>query len=279
MTPGSSVPTSTTEASEAEAAAQPVADRRATGEAGLSAPPPGGSGAGEAVSVVTIDGPAGAGKSTVAREVARSLGFRYIDTGAMYRAVTWLALREGVDPEDGAALSSLARDTAIELDQGEDGGVRVRVEGVDVTAAIRSPEVERAVALVARHPAVRAAMVARQRRLALLGRAVLEGRDTGSHVVPEAGFKFYLTARPEVRARRRLRQLRARGHRVSLAQVLREVEDRDRLDAGREAAPLRPAPGAEVIDTSDLDARQVVGLILERMGRRVRPGPSARAGD
>ncbi len=226
---------------------------------------------------MTIDGPAGAGKSTVAREVARALGFRYIDTGAMYRAVTWEALRRGVDPEDGAALASLARRALLELTEDGAGRVRVRVDGVDVTAAIRSPAVERAVALVARHPAVREALVAQQRRLALRGRAVLEGRDTGSHVVPEAGFKFFLTARPEVRARRRFRQLRARGHSVSLDQVHREVEDRDRLDEERAAAPLRPAPDAEIIDTSDLDAAGVVRLILERVGGPDGPGQAAQA--
>lgn len=226
----------------------------------------------EAATVIAIDGPAGAGKSTVAREVASALGFKYVDTGAMYRALTWKALSAGVDPEDGDALAALARSASIELLAEPDGRYRVLLDGEDVTAEIRTPPVERSVAVVARHPAVRAAMVEQQRRLALAGRAVLEGRDTGSHVFPEAGFKFFLTARPEVRAARRFRQLRARGHKVTRAEVRREVEERDRLDEGRAAAPLRPAPGAEVIDTSDLRAADVVRLILERVRQPLRAG-------
>jgi len=149
--------------------------------------------------IVAIDGPAGAGKSTVARALASRLGFRYLDTGAMYRALTWLALEEGVDLESGAALGALAQASAIAFDRD-----RVTIAGEDVTEAIRRPEIDRVVSTVARHPEVREVMRDRQRELAEQGDAVIEGRDIGTVVCPNADVKVYLVANPEERARRRV---------------------------------------------------------------------------
>ena len=149
--------------------------------------------------IVAIDGPAGAGKSTVARRLAERLGFRYLDTGAMYRAVTWLAVERTLDLEDGARLGQLADDNPVDLD--EDG--TVTISGHDVTDAIRQSEIDRLVPIVARHPEVRTIMRARQRQLADLGNAVIEGRDIGTVVAPDADVKVYLNANPEIRAQRR----------------------------------------------------------------------------
>src|SRR5688572_1041783 len=149
--------------------------------------------------IVAIDGPAGAGKSTVARMLAERLGFRYLDTGAMYRAVTWLAVQRSLDLEEGGPLGRLAEDNPVDLD--EDG--RVAIAGEDVTEEIRLAEIDRLVPIVARHPAVRRVMRSRQRELADLGNAVIEGRDIGTVVAPDADVKIYLNAEPEVRARRR----------------------------------------------------------------------------
>lgn len=216
--------------------------------------------------VITIDGPAGAGKSTVAREVARRLGYTYVDTGAMYRAVTLKVLEEGADPDDAAAVEAVARRAEVTLVPRRDGPPAVLLDGRDVSAEIRSPRVDAAVARVAAVPGVRAALVRAQRRLAAAGAAVLEGRDTGTLVVPDAERKFFLTARPEVRARRRCDQLRAQGCAARLAEVEQELAERDRLDAARAYAPLRPAEDSIIIDTTDLTPAQVVELILSLVG-------------
>lgn len=212
--------------------------------------------------VIAIDGPAGAGKSSVAREVARRLGFVYVDTGAMYRALTVKALRLGVPLDDPAALEALVKDTSVELRAAPDGGQAVLLDGEDVTDEIRGREVDAAVARVASVPGVRRHMVAMQARLASGGGAVLDGRDVGTHVVPDAEKKFFLTASEGERARRRYEQLRRRGDEVDLAAVDRDLRERDRLDAARACAPLRPAADAVVIDTTDLGFDQVVELVL-----------------
>lgn len=212
--------------------------------------------------VIAIDGPAGAGKSTVARSVARRLGYLYIDTGAMYRAVTLQALRQRVDMDDAAGLMALARAVDIRLVPGAEGRQRVFLDGEDVTEAIRSPEVDAAVSRVAMVPGVREAMVAAQRRMARGGGVVLDGRDTGTHVAPDADVKFFLTAQPATRVARRLSQLRRQGHLVDEAEVARDLAERDRLDYGRDVAPLRRARGAIQIDTSTLEPDQVVETIL-----------------
>jgi CMP/dCMP kinase len=207
--------------------------------------------------IVAIDGPAGAGKSTVARRLAERLGFRYLDTGAMYRAVTWLAVECSVELEDGAPLGLLAEDNPVDLD--EDGSVTIA--GQDVTAAIRQAEIDRLVPTVARHPEVRSVMRRRQRELADLGNAVIEGRDIGTVVAPDADVKIYLNAEPEVRARRRQLERPDIGG-DALATDLRL---RDESDAAR----MQPAEDAERIDTTELDVEDVVDRIEQLVRARV----------
>jgi len=199
--------------------------------------------------IVAIDGPAGAGKSTVARQLASRLGFRYLDTGAMYRALTWLALDEAISLEDGPALAALAQTNAVTFDAG--GGVAIG--GRDVTEAIRGADIDRVVSTVARHPEVRRVMRDRQRELAEEGDAVIEGRDIGTVVAPDAEVKVYLVAEPGVRARRRLSERPEIGA-DALATDLRLRDQRD-------AVRMQPAPDATTIDTTDLNIDDVVAQI------------------
>ena len=205
--------------------------------------------------VIAIDGPAGSGKSTVAKALAVRLGLGYLDTGAMYRAVTFAALRAGLDPADAEPVARIAR--AIELEVGID---EVRVDGVDATAEIRGPDVSRAVSIVAANPDVRAEMRRRQREWAeARGGGVLEGRDIGSVVFPDAALKVYLTARPEVRAERRSKEV----EQLDYATVAADLKRRDTLDSERADSPLREAEGAVVVDTTDLAVDDVVARLLE----------------
>ncbi len=205
--------------------------------------------------VIAIDGPAGSGKSTVARALAARLGLGYLDTGAMYRAVTVAALAKGIDVGDTAAVTPLA--TALELRLEES---RVWVDGEDVTEAIRTPETSRAVSQVAKIPGVRAELVARQRTwVADHGGGVVEGRDIATVVFPDATLKLYLTARPEVRAARRAGE---RGE-TDTAAVAAEIAERDATDSSRDASPLTVADDATVVDTSDREVDAIVEGILE----------------
>lgn len=216
---------------------------------------------------IAIDGPAGAGKSTVAKLVAKELGFIYIDTGAMYRAIALKALRDGIDPEDGEGLARLAAVTPVNLKPGPEGRLKVLLDGEDVTGEIRSPAVSRAVSLVARVPAVRKHLVELQRAMAENGGVVMEGRDIGTVVLPDARVKVFLTASPEERARRRGEELAAKGYCVNRRRMEEELLERDRIDTSRETAPLVPAPDAEIIDCSSLPAEKVVEMIVAMVPR------------
>jgi cytidylate kinase len=210
-------------------------------------------------SLVAIDGPAGAGKSTVARRVAQALGWRFLDTGALYRAVTLKALRAGLDLADEGAMGRLAETARIELR--EEGGVpKVFLDGEDVSAAIRGPDVSKSVPTVAALSGVRHAMVPRQREFAAQGGTVAEGRDMGTVVFPDAGVKFYLDADARVRAARRAAE---RGEK-DVAKVEAEQGERDRSDSTRAEAPLRQAEDAVRIDSTGRSVDDVVAFILER---------------
>jgi cytidylate kinase len=217
--------------------------------------------------IVAIDGPAGSGKSTVAREVARRLGFTYLDSGAMYRAVTLGALDAGADLEDGPALGALARRLDIELRRRDEDNVQVIVDGRDVSDAIRAPRVTGTSSTVAAHPEVREALLAKQRALMASGNYVVEGRDIGTVVAPDAPVKAFLTADPDERARRRAAELERRGLSIDRQEVRAAIEQRDTLDSTRSAAPLRRAGDAELIDTTGLDAGQVADRILALVER------------
>jgi len=211
-------------------------------------------------SVIAIDGPAGAGKSTVARRLAARLGYRFLDTGALYRAVTLAVLRAGIDPSDAGRVADLAGAAQIALDP-RGTPPRVLLDGEDVSREIRGPAVTRAVSTVAANPAVRAAMVPFQRAFADEGGVVAEGRDIGTVVFPDAAMKFFLDADAAVRAARRALE---RGE-ADVASVEAEIRERDRKDTEREAAPLRAAPDAEVVDTTRLSAEEVVDLLERRV--------------
>lgn len=212
--------------------------------------------------VIAIDGPAGSGKSTVARRLADALGLEYLDTGAMYRAVTFAALGRNIDPDDGERLGQVAEE--MELSISADG--TVVVDGVDATTEIRGPEVTRAVSSVAAHPQVRTELVSRQREWARVRNGgVLEGRDIGSVVFPDAVMKIYLSARPEVRAARRAKEVSD----LEFDEVAADLARRDALDSSRQNDPLRHADGATEVDTSNLTIDEVVeGLVTELERRR-----------
>ncbi|HZV94396.1 MAG TPA: (d)CMP kinase [Candidatus Nitrosocosmicus sp.] len=212
--------------------------------------------------VITIDGPAGAGKSTAARELARRLGFRLLDTGAMYRALAWAVREAGIPAEDGPALRALLASTTIELI--DDG---VRVNGRDVTGEIRTPAIGELTSLLTMLRPVREKLTPVQRALAGRGGVVLEGRDTGSVVCPDAEVKFYLDADLDARARRRQEELAVRGVRLDLSAVREEVARRDRQDMGRAIAPLVRPADAVVVDTTGLDEDAVVERLLEAVER------------
>jgi cytidylate kinase len=207
--------------------------------------------------IIAIDGPSGAGKSTIARLLAQRLHYVYIDTGAMYRAIGWKARRERIDPADEKAMTSLCAATEITL-QADDRNSRIFVDAVDVTGEIRTPEMGMIASAVSRSPAVRSRLLVIQRDLGRQGGVVMDGRDIGTVVFPEANFKFYLDASPEERGLRRYRELSEKGMDVDLEQITREIRERDRQDRERTIAPLVPAPGAVLIDSTRISIEQVV---------------------
>jgi len=214
--------------------------------------------------VIAIDGPVGAGKSTIARALARRLGFRYVDTGAMYRSVAWAAVQKGVSLSNEAAVAGLARELDIEFVPGP-SGQRVLIDGGDATEAIRRPEMSEASSVVSAYPAVREAMVALQRRMGAARDVVMEGRDIGTVVFPDAEVKVYLDASLDERAGRRFRELQGRGETVTYEEVRRALEDRDRRDSTRAHSPLRVAPGAIVVNSTGMAVDEVVDEIVRRM--------------
>ncbi|HEX3015073.1 MAG TPA: (d)CMP kinase [Desulfobacteria bacterium] len=212
---------------------------------------------------IAIDGPAGAGKSTVAKRVAAALGLLYIDTGAMYRALTWKALAQEIDFADTARLTDLAANTEISLAVSEHNAITVWCDGRNVTEEIRTPIVSANVSKVAAIPGVRQRMVALQQAIAAQGRVVMDGRDIGTTVLPDADCKFFLTASLTQRAYRRWIELGDKGYQVDLKDLEQEISKRDQQDETRATAPLRVAPGAVVIHTDDLTIEQVVATILD----------------
>ncbi|MBY6274619.1 (d)CMP kinase [Symbiobacterium thermophilum] len=217
--------------------------------------------------VIAMDGPAGAGKSTVARIVANRLGYLYIDTGAMYRALALKALRLGIPETDAAALADLADATEVELQRAPDGGNRVLLDGEDVTAEIRSPAVSAVVSQVSAVPRLRQRLIEVQRSMARAGGVVMDGRDIGSYVLPDADRKFYITASLQERARRRVAQLRAEGHEADLAAVEAEIARRDEQDMNKGVHSLVQLPESIVIDTTGKRVDEVVEEILRHCRR------------
>jgi len=211
--------------------------------------------------VIAIDGPSGAGKSTVAHLLAERLGYLQIDTGAMYRAVAWLIQQEGIDPDDPAAVERLCRDIDIRLER-LNGRQRVLANGQDVTALIRTPEMSLLTSRISTLGPVREAMMQAQRRMGARGGVVLEGRDIGTVVFPDADVKFFLSATAEERGRRRYLELAAKGEPVTLADTIRAVADRDRQDSQRDLAPLRMAGDAIAVDSSGRTIDEVLDTMI-----------------
>ena len=214
--------------------------------------------------IIAIDGPSGAGKSTVAKAVAKELGFSCLDTGAMYRAVAWRALHDGASLEDAEAVGALAHTCTINFrhEQGDPVPRRVFVDGVEVTGAIRTAEIDRSVSAVSAVPAVRQALLDQQRRIGSEGNYVVEGRDIGTEVFPNAEVRVFLTASAEERAHRRVRQNADRGiGSIDYQEVLDDIIRRDELDSSRDTAPLRPAEDAVLLDSSSMHVEEVIGSI------------------
>jgi cytidylate kinase len=213
-------------------------------------------------SLIAVDGPGAVGKSTIGRLLAHRLGYRFVDTGAMYRALTWKAIRLDIDLEDEEALSRLARKTRIEF---APAGDSVLVDGQDITPDIQDSEVEAGVSLVAKVAGVRTVLVEEQQRMAEEGKIVMVGRDIGTTVLPHAELKVYLIASFEERARRRYLELAGRGEEADYQAILADLIRRDEIDSERAISPLQPAPDARILDTDGLDAEQVLSEILGMM--------------
>ena len=218
--------------------------------------------------IIAIDGPSGAGKGTVARALAARLGYRHVDTGAMYRAVAWKATQEGIDLSDEAAVAALGERATFDVEAG-----RISIDGHDVRAAIRTPEIDKAAASVARHPSVRRVLVARQREFGAGGGVVMEGRDIGTVVFPHADVKIYLDASPEERARRRAADPAHTSSKTSqLSDVATALAERDKSDSTRAVSPLAIAPDATVVDTTGVSVEDVIERVLSVIeGRRSIP--------
>jgi cytidylate kinase len=211
--------------------------------------------------IIAIDGPVGSGKSTVARRIAEMLGYVYIDSGAMYRSIALKALRQGIALDDGAVLTALTSRTRIDL-RAEGGGQKVLLDGEDVTSAIRKPEVARAASQAAVVAGVRELLVTEQRRAGAAGGVVMEGRDIGTVVFPDADLKIFLTASPEVRAERRWREHQQKGDAIDLPRTLEEIRERDQRDRERAISPLVQAADAVVVDSTAMEPEEVARLVV-----------------
>lgn len=211
---------------------------------------------------IAIDGPAGAGKSTIARRVAEALGFVYVDTGSMYRAVTWRVLHQGISPADTERVAEITRSLKLELRPGPDGQ-QVYANGEDVTAFIRTPEVNANVSDVAKIREVREQLVRKQQEMTAAKCVVMDGRDIGTHVIPDAEVKVFLTASPRVRAERRFHELKDSQPDLTVEQLEQDIARRDKIDEQREVSPLVRASGAVLIDSTNMTIPEVVERILE----------------
>jgi len=221
----------------------------------------------DAVPVIAVDGPSGTGKGTLSLRIAQSLGWHFLDSGALYRVLAHYATLSGVPLDDEAAVARLARALPVTFAAG-DGEPRVLLDGRDVTAAIRTEEGGAAASVVAALPAVRAALLDRQRAFRAAPGLVADGRDMGTVVFPDAAFKLFLTASPEARAERRYKQLKGKGIDVNLAALLEDIRRRDQRDEQREVAPLQPAPDAEILDTTTLGIPEVEARVRQLLRLR-----------
>lgn len=218
------------------------------------------------IDAIAIDGPAASGKTAIGSAVARQLGHRFLDTGAMYRAITWAALNRGIDVHDEAALALLADSVTVEVREAPDRSTEatvVIIDGDSATSHLRDPKVDANVSFVSRVPGVRQALVRIQREIAGDGAIVMVGRDIGSVVLPDARVKVYLDASPEVRARRRVDQFRDAGVETDFDPLVADLKRRDAIDSGREASPLTAAPGAVIINTDNLSLEEVVRRVVD----------------
>ena len=223
--------------------------------------------------VVAIDGPSGSGKSTLAKRLAKELGFSYLDTGAMYRALALKMLKHGIEPEEDSRLAALLRQTEIELRE-QEGRLEVLLDGIDVAHLIRTPEVSQMASRASARKIVRERMMELQRAAARKGPIVAEGRDIGTVIFPAAQVKIYLDATVAERARRRFEELRANGRQVSMEETVHELTERDRRDSERDLAPLRRAADAVAVDSSSLTADVVADRVLELVRLRVQGNSS-----
>ena len=217
--------------------------------------------------IIAIDGPASSGKSTTAKQVAKRLGFVYLDTGAMYRAITLKALRNGIDLEDEKNLAKIARESKLDLTD-LDGKSKVYLDGEDVTELVRKPEINRAVSLVSVHRGVRAALVAKQKELGEKHDLVAEGRDTTTVVFPDAILKIYLDCDVKERVRRRMLELKGKGINTDVEEQEKELSTRDKIDSQRDASPLKKDPEAVVVDTTDLSIEEQVEKVIRLYEKR-----------
>ena len=218
---------------------------------------------------IAIDGPAGAGKSTIARRLAKELGYYYVDTGAIYRTVAYFLDLLGISPKDIDGVSRYLDELTVEIEYDEEGKQHMIMNGMDVSDDIRTQDISQKASLVSAHAIVRDLLLDMQRDVAKKHNVIMDGRDIGTVVLPRATVKIFLTASAEVRARRRTEELLAKGQKANYAQVLKEIQQRDYQDTHREVAPLKQAKDAVRVDTSDLDIEGVVAVIREIVGKKV----------